>query len=347
MEKERRPGNQKNQIEGLRPCEMQMILFQDGKRYLEVKYDLKDQLRADISKNSRSIFGPNTIYLRARGTPCSSAQGGLLPAGLLFDFSDRDAPQLYLVDVEMSSQDFYSNILPRITRLLISINSDLARSAIVGEALSIIDFSAHLKERFERLGNNRSVHELLDDIVEGGIRLLLITNEEKREVSEMMQAYPDTWGKTVQMLSLKKYVCGNDCIFSINPGFHEMRPVNVESSSKLDQEGYHLPPKESQFPGDQNAQRGTTAPRTFSRKVSLTKVGGKGSGVGDTLIGWEIAPPKEGERYKIRFEKGKVLKTSPVQLITETNGVLCIMTANSLYEVRAFEAEQHDSLVKP
>jgi hypothetical protein len=326
---------------------MQMIVFQNGKRYLEVKYDLRDHLRGDISKNSRSIFGPDTIYLNAKGTLGSWAAGGSSPAGFLFDLSDRDTPQLYLVDVEMSSQDFYSNILPRITRLLISINSDRTRSAIVSKALSILDSSAHLKERFGRLGNNRSVHELLDDIVEGGIRLLLITNGEKREVFEMMEAYPDTWGKTVRMLSLKKYVCGNDCIFSINPGFHEMRPVNVESSSKLDQERHHLPPKESQFPGDQNAERVTTASRTFTRKVSLTKVGGKGSGVGDTLIGWEIAPPKEGERYKISFEKGKVRKTSPVQLITETNGVLCIMTANSLYEVRAFEAEQHDSLVKP
>jgi hypothetical protein len=71
-----------------------------------------------------------------------------------------------------------------------------------------------------------------------------------------------------------------------------------------------------------------------SRRVSLTKIHAASNVKHEGLIGWEAAPPQEGESYVINLRKGRLLRTSPVVDIAETEDALLIRTLNSLYEVK-------------
>lgn len=74
-----------------------------------------------------------------------------------------------------------------------------------------------------------------------------------------------------------------------------------------------------------------------TRKVSLTRmVGPKGERV-SSIIGWDIAPPVEGESYCVSLGQGRVLRTSPVKEIHKGEKTLLIKTVNSTYRIDYLE----------
>ena len=310
-----------------------MIIFQDDKRYQECRYDLKDQIRKDIQKNSKIIFGQNSVYLDARRKLEPVGSGEISPTGFLFDLSDKHNPELHLVEVGIQRYDFYSHYLPRITKLIVMLRDFETRSKLVNRFLSVLGSSVDLRNRLESYVDNRSIHELIENISERRINILLIIDGQRREVFEMFEAYPDSWGKIIKILILKKFVHEEESIYYLSSEFVDMGGANVRPVEKLDQpEDIHYS-KESYSEKDKESAKERESTNAFTRKVSLTKIGGKAEGMAKTLIGWESASPKEGEPYRVRMETGETLRTSPVKLITETDDGLTIMTKNSLYEL--------------
>lgn len=178
------------------------------------------------------------------------------------------------------------------------------------------------------------------EVIENGQDILLIMDGEKKELSDVMETNPDTWGKTIKLHILKKYHNGHESIYSLNPAFEGVERVGDESAADADQarEDHHR--EQSHRAGTEQPVRRGSPSNLLTRKVILTKISGGGNSLGETWTGWETAPPKEREPYRIHVGRGKVLRTSPVQLVTETRETLCVMTANSLYEYKIVESGQ-------
>jgi hypothetical protein len=70
-----------------------------------------------------------------------------------------------------------------------------------------------------------------------------------------------------------------------------------------------------------------------SRKISLARVENKAAEHRGNVVGWEYGPPKEGERYTVYLGKGRVLRTSPVQEVRESDKIIWVKTVNSFYRV--------------
>jgi hypothetical protein len=314
-----------------------MIVFQNGKIYLESKYDHQDEMKEDILYHSKLFFGQNAIFVNATGRLESRESERAMPYGFLFDFSDSNEPKLYLVQVEISSHDFYAEIFPRVTRLFLLLKNGDSLSEISNEVLSLIDSSKNLKGEFDRHSGNSDTDQTVKDLMGNCQNLLLIVDGEKREFCEIVEAYKDTWGKTLRPLILRKFVCGREAMYILDPAFNSAEPVCSDSPANLVQRGGTDSPEESHLSARAQTVWYGPANKDTTRKVSLSKVGGTSNTLGDTVIGWETAPPRENEPYRIYLGNGKVLRTSPVKLITDTNDLLCIMTVNSLYEFRILE----------
>jgi hypothetical protein len=72
-----------------------------------------------------------------------------------------------------------------------------------------------------------------------------------------------------------------------------------------------------------------------ARKISLAAVARGGGGSEEPeLVGWETAPPQEGEPYVAYLERGGIFQTSTVQEVQEAEGGILLRTRNSLYRVR-------------
>lgn len=71
-----------------------------------------------------------------------------------------------------------------------------------------------------------------------------------------------------------------------------------------------------------------------ARRISLCRFEGKGASGQDSVLGWEYSPPTPGERYLVYLGKGRLLRTSPVKSIRESEGTVLIHTLHSVYRVK-------------
>ena len=68
-----------------------------------------------------------------------------------------------------------------------------------------------------------------DDAIENSQNILLILDEEKNELPEIMDTYTDTWGKIVKLQIIKKFMNKGDCIFSMQPEFESIEYSTLKS----------------------------------------------------------------------------------------------------------------------
>lgn len=71
-----------------------------------------------------------------------------------------------------------------------------------------------------------------------------------------------------------------------------------------------------------------------ARRISLCRLEGEGTREQDSLLGWEYSPPTPGERYLVYLGKGRLLRTSPVKSVSESQGAIMIHTLHSVYRVK-------------
>jgi hypothetical protein len=295
-------------------------------------------MESDISVNSKILFGQRSVYIDTKRRLGSKKSHTRLPDAFLFDLSGEDSFRLHLVQVEISSRDFYGHIFPRTTRLLDFFKNMKGKAGLGEKLLSIIDSSVGKKDAIRKHMGLDISSRFAREVIENGQDILLIMDGEKEELSDVMEKNPDTWGKTIKLHILKKYHNGHESIYSLNPAFEGMEGVENESTADADQarEDHHRE-ETHRAAIEQPVRRGSPS-NQLTRKVIITKISGRGNYLGETWTGWETAPPKESEPYRIRVGGGKVLKTSPVQLVTETKDTCCVMTANSLYEYKIVES---------
>ena len=98
---------------------------------------------------------------------------------------------------------------------------------------TIIDTDADLKSQFRRLLAGKEVYKFLSDVLDSSQNILLIAEGQIRELPEIMDTYTDTWGKLVKFLEIRKFVSGNDTIYTITPDFDTIQ--YIEPSSSIDQ----------------------------------------------------------------------------------------------------------------
>ena len=73
---------------------------------------------------------------------------------------------------------------------------------------------------------------------------------------------------------------------------------------------------------------------TSARKISVTRLmNGDLEPRRGSLIGWESACPRKGDPYLIYLHEGMLLKTSPVQEVSDNGDTLILKTVNSVYQV--------------
>ncbi|MCK4798990.1 MAG: hypothetical protein KAT05_16575 [Spirochaetes bacterium] len=210
-----------------------MILFQNGKKFQEFKYNLEEDLESEIVKNSKIFFGKDTIYINAKRKIDSKALGGTIPDGFLFNFSDKDEPEFYVVEAELKSHDFFNHIFPQITKFFAFFKNRKSQAELVEKIFSIISTSPELNNEFKEFLGGTEIYKSIKDIIENSQNILLIIDDEKDELPEIMDTYSDTWGKIVKKLILKKFVNNDEVIFTIEPDFENIDYPNVESVEKI------------------------------------------------------------------------------------------------------------------
>jgi predicted transport protein len=212
-----------------------MIIIQDDSKFQESSYTLEDSLEKDVVVKSKHLFGENTIYIDAKRKIDTKSLGGTIPDAFLFDLSDKDNPEFYIVEVELSSHDYYKHIFPQITKFFAFFKNPKSQSELVEKIFSIINNESNLKKEFKKYLGETEIYKFIKDLVDSSQNILLIMDGEKDELPEIMETYSDTWGKMVKVLTLRKFTCGDSSIYTLDPDFENIEYAYVEPVAKAEQ----------------------------------------------------------------------------------------------------------------
>lgn len=198
---------------------MSSCLFFQGKRYSEHSFGHEEDFESLVANNAKAFFGPDTVYVDAKNRIGTQFLGGAVPDGVLFDLSDIENPEFYLVEVELSSHDFNNHIFPQITKFFAFFKNSRSQNELLEKLHKLIDSDLTLRNEFKSRLKDRELFKFLKDTIDNSKNVLIVIDGEKKEFPEIMEAYTDTWGKLVTIIVLKEFKNNSNSIYSMSPEF--------------------------------------------------------------------------------------------------------------------------------
>lgn len=226
-----------------------MTIIADGKKYTETRYSNEKEFEEDVIASSKVFFGKGTIFVNAKKKIDSKSLGGAIPDGFLFDFADPADPQFYIAELELYEHNFYNHVFPQITKFFAFFKNQKQQKSLVDKLFSIINTDEAIRSEFKTYLGQQEVYKFLSDIVESSQNILLISDGQIPELEEIMDTYTDTWGKLVRAIEIRRYACGNEKLYSINPDFETLQFIEGEEEPSVEEvieeipkysEEYHL-----------------------------------------------------------------------------------------------------------
>src|SRR5690606_30762195 len=132
--------------------------------------------------------------------------GATIPDAFLFDLKDPDNPEFYLIEVELAKHSFYNHIFPQITKFFAFFKNPESQSELIEKLYTLITSDDSLRANFMQRIGNQEIFKFIKDTIENSQNILLILDNEKKELPEIINTYPDTWGKMVKLTLLRAYV---------------------------------------------------------------------------------------------------------------------------------------------
>jgi predicted transport protein len=207
---------------GERRLEMTISVSLNSESFEQVIYSREDDFEQLVAKNAETIFGNKAIYINAKRKITTSALGGTIPDGFLIDLSDLDDPQFYLVEVELQKHEFFSHILPQITKFFAFYRNPCQWRNLTDQIDLIFRQDSSLMQRIKNLIGEREIYKFLKDILENSQNILIIIDGLKPEFEEIMNTYTDTWGKFVKVQIVNHFRRGENNIITVEPPFQNL-----------------------------------------------------------------------------------------------------------------------------
>ncbi len=214
---------------------METVIYKNGIRYSEKKYNLETEFEKLVVENSKIFFGENTIFVDAKKKIDNNSFGGVIPDGFLFDFSDKKNPEFYLVEVELVKHNFFGHIFPQITKFFAFFKNPSSQGKLIEKLYSIFENDEELQQELKNKIGKKEIFKFFKDIIENSQNILLIIDGEKKELPEITKTYTDTWGKIVKLAILKEYIAnGNNknSIYSLSPDFENIENIDIISENQ-------------------------------------------------------------------------------------------------------------------
>lgn len=200
---------------------MDLSIYVNDKNFEKSDFDNEESLENAVIEKHKILFGDQTILLNIKKKVESKTFGGAIPDGILFDFTNKENPQFYLVEIELSTHDFYGHIFPQITKFMAFFKNSLSREKMIEGLFAIIKSDSQLEEDFKKKLGNKEIYKTLKDVIENSYNILLVIDSEKPEFEEMCNVY-DEWDKKVTIEVLTRFTRGDSSVFVLSPPFEKI-----------------------------------------------------------------------------------------------------------------------------
>ena len=214
---------------------METVIYQNGIRYSEKQYELETDFERLVVDNSKTLFGENTIFVDAKKKIDNDFFGGVIPDGFLLDFSDKNTPEFYLVEVELVKHNFFNHIFPQITKFFAFFKNLDSQRKLIEKLYATFENDEELRKELKSKIGKKEIFKFIKDTIENSQNILLIIDGEKKELPEITETYTDTWGKIVKVAMLKKYQNDNskeNPILALSPAFENIENIDIVSDNQ-------------------------------------------------------------------------------------------------------------------
>ena len=206
-----------------------MKLFANNKAFNQLQFDLESDFEREVVLNSKQFFGVNSIYIDAKRKIETKSLGNSIPDGFLFDLSDKDSPEFYIVEVELTKHDFFNHIFPQVTKFFGFYKNPKSQNDLVEKIFSFINNDIEIKKEFRKYLGEKEIYKFIKDTIERSQNILLVIDGDKKELPEIMETYSDTWGKMVKLILIKKFTNNSDTIYTMHPDFESIEFADIEN----------------------------------------------------------------------------------------------------------------------
>lgn len=212
---------------------MNTVIYRNGIRYSEKKFKIEADFERLVIENSKTLFGQHSIYIDAKKKIDNSSFGGVIPDGFLFDLTDKDAPEFYIVEVELAKHSFFNHIFPQTTKYFAFFKNPDSQGKLIEKLYEIFNKDSELQNDLKSKIGKREIFKFIKDTIENSQNILMIIDDEKIEFPTIMDTYTNTWGKMIKIAILKEYINmngGNDTILTMTPDFLNIENIDLVAS---------------------------------------------------------------------------------------------------------------------
>jgi len=133
---------------------MDTVLYRQGFRYSEKEFRTEADFEKLVVDNSKTLFGQHSVYVDAKKKLANATFGGVIPDGFLFDLTDKNAPEFYIVEVELSKHSFFNHIFPQTTKFFAFFKNPDSQGKLVDKLYEIFSTDDELRQQLKsRIGN--------------------------------------------------------------------------------------------------------------------------------------------------------------------------------------------------
>lgn len=226
-----------------------MSIIIDDKRYVETDFRLEEDFEKMVCEQAKTLFGKDTLYINAKHKLKDVPLGASIPDGFLFDFSDPENPEFYIIEVELKGHDFYRHIFPQITKFFSFFRNPASQDNLVKKLFTFIDSDPKIKNLFKGFLGGKEIYKSIKDICDNSQNILLVIDGDKAELPEIIDTYTDTWGKMVKILKVRRFTNESESLISVEPDFVDIqftpdsatgKETESDVSKPVYSEEYHL-----------------------------------------------------------------------------------------------------------
>jgi|WetSurMetagenome_2_1015567.scaffolds.fasta_scaffold135494_1 hypothetical protein len=121
-----------------------MLILRD-RRFISAPFDSEREIESAVAANAEFLFGPNSIYL-PKALLRSTEGLGAIPDGYVLDLL---AQRWFLIDAELTANDVWTTIAPKVAREIITANQQATRRLLIESVIDLYRNNESICARFE------------------------------------------------------------------------------------------------------------------------------------------------------------------------------------------------------
>lgn len=181
------------------------MLWTPKDHFLNDPFETEMQLESAIAEVSKTLFGPDRIYLAVKKLIGAKGKTKNIPDGYLIDLTSKKDPRLFVVENELASHDPLNHIAVQILEFSLSFEtSPFKLKAILKEALKTDKTALQMCESYASANGFENLDYLLERLIrkDSAFNALVIIDELDEELETLLLS---RFKFPVEILTLRRF----------------------------------------------------------------------------------------------------------------------------------------------